>query len=46
MDGEAKRLRGRETSYVKETIVLGISDSAARSYRQRKTYKRRKRWLA
>jgi len=43
MDGEAKMLRENED--VKE-FYLGISDSGARSFRNVKTYKRRKRWLA
>jgi len=43
MDGEARMLRENED--VKE-FYLGISDSGARSFRNVKTYKRRKRWLA
>jgi branched-chain amino acid transport system ATP-binding protein len=43
MDGEAKMLRENED--VKE-FYLGISDSGARSFRNVKSYKRRKRWLA
>ena len=43
MDGEAKMLRENED--VKE-FYLGISESGARSFRNVKTYKRRKRWLA
>ncbi len=43
MDGEARMLRENED--VKE-FYLGISESGARSFRNVKTYKRRKRWLA
>jgi branched-chain amino acid transport system ATP-binding protein len=43
MDGEAKMLRENED--VKE-FYLGISESGARSFRNVKSYKRRKRWLA
>ncbi|HSP24866.1 MAG TPA: ABC transporter ATP-binding protein [Saliniramus sp.] len=43
MDGEASMLRENED--VKE-FYLGISDSGERSFRNVKSYKRRKRWLA
>jgi branched-chain amino acid transport system ATP-binding protein len=43
MDGEAKSLRENED--VKE-FYLGVSDGAKKSFRDVKSYKRRKRWLA
>jgi branched-chain amino acid transport system ATP-binding protein len=43
MDGEAKSLRENED--VKE-FYLGVAEGAKRSFRQVKSYKRRKRWLA
>jgi branched-chain amino acid transport system ATP-binding protein len=43
MDGEAKALRENED--VKE-FYLGVSDGAKKSFRDVKSYKRRKRWLA
>ena len=43
MDGEAASLRENED--VKE-FYLGVSDGAQKSFRNAKSYKRRKRWLA
>ncbi len=43
MDGEAKSLRENED--VKE-FYLGVSEGAKKSFRDVKSYKRRKRWLA
>jgi branched-chain amino acid transport system ATP-binding protein len=43
MDGEAKMLRENED--VKE-FYLGIAEGAKKSFREVKSYKRRKRWLA
>ena len=43
MDGEAKSLRENED--VKE-FYLGVSEGAKKSFREVKSYKRRKRWLA
>jgi branched-chain amino acid transport system ATP-binding protein len=43
MDGPAKSLRENED--VKE-FYLGVSESAGKSFRNVKSYKRRKRWLA
>jgi branched-chain amino acid transport system ATP-binding protein len=43
MDGEAKALRENED--VKE-FYLGVSEGAKKSFREVKSYKRRKRWLA
>jgi len=43
MDGEAKSLRENED--VKE-FYLGIAEGGKRSFREVKSYKRRKRWLA
>ncbi len=43
MDGTAKELR--ENSDVKE-FYLGVSDKGRRSFRDNKTYRRRKRWLS
>ena len=43
MDGEAKALRENED--VKE-FYLGVAEGSRRSFRQVKSYKRRKRWLA
>jgi branched-chain amino acid transport system ATP-binding protein len=43
MDGEAKALRENED--VKE-FYLGVSDGSKKSFRDVKSYKRRKRWLA
>lgn len=43
MDGEAEALRENED--VKE-FYLGVSDGAKKSFREVKSYKRRKRWLA
>jgi len=43
MDGEAKALRENED--VKE-FYLGVSDGSQKSFRNVKSYKRRKRWLA
>jgi branched-chain amino acid transport system ATP-binding protein len=43
MDGDAKMMRENED--VKE-FYLGVSDGAKKSFRDVKTYKRRKRWLS
>ncbi len=43
MDGEAKSLRENED--VKE-FYLGVAEGAKKSFREVKSYKRRKRWLA
>ena len=43
MDGEAKALRENED--VKE-FYLGVAEGAKKSFREVKSYKRRKRWLA
>ena len=43
MDGDAKGLRENED--VKE-FYLGVAEGGARSFRDVKSYKRRKRWLA
>ena len=43
MDGEASMLRENED--VKE-FYLGISSGERKSYRDAKSYRRRKRWLA
>jgi branched-chain amino acid transport system ATP-binding protein len=43
MDGEAKALRENED--VKE-FYLGVSEGAKKSFREVKSSKRRKRWLA
>jgi branched-chain amino acid transport system ATP-binding protein len=43
MDGEAKALRENED--VKE-FYLGVSEGAKKSFRDTKSYKRRKRWLS
>jgi branched-chain amino acid transport system ATP-binding protein len=43
MDGEAQSLRENED--VKE-FYLGIAEGSKRSFREVKSYKRRKRWLA
>jgi branched-chain amino acid transport system ATP-binding protein len=43
MDGEAKMLRENED--VKE-FYLGVAEGNRRSFREVKSYKRRKRWLA
>ncbi len=43
MDGDAKMMRENED--VKE-FYLGVSDGAKKSFRDVKSYKRRKRWLA
>jgi branched-chain amino acid transport system ATP-binding protein len=43
MDGTAEELRGNED--VKE-FYLGLSEGEKKSFREVKSYKRRKRWLA
>jgi branched-chain amino acid transport system ATP-binding protein len=43
LDGEASALRENED--VKE-FYLGVSDGTDKSFRNAKSYKRRKRWLA
>jgi branched-chain amino acid transport system ATP-binding protein len=43
MDGDAKSLRENED--VKE-FYLGVSEGEKKSFREVKSYKRRKRWLA
>jgi len=43
MDGEATALR--ENPDVKE-FYLGMSDQGRRSYREVRSYRRRKRWLS